>query len=159
MASSQLAPQSGKAYAQLLYVWAAEFYSTYQAVDTNSLFKSYLGVEHLFIGMRHYALCHALELTLKSLLVNTGNYDEQKLKNNFGHDLIALADEVRKEHGSFPEVDACMAYAQSLNPDYKGKGYEYPIKGGSFTGVDAAPFSKAVDALLRECMGRVNSHR
>jgi uncharacterized protein YjaG (DUF416 family) len=158
MASPQMFPQFSKKYAQDLYCWAAEFYSTYQAVVSDSSFGSYLGVQHNFIGMRHYTLCHALELTLKSLLVNTGNYDEQKLKKKFGHDLVALADEVKQNYGSFPEVDACMAWAKHLNPDYKGKGYEYPINNGSFKGVDAAAFSNAVDALLHECMSRVNAH-
>ncbi len=31
-----------------------------------------------------------------------------------------------QNYGSFPEVDACMAWAKHLNPDYKGKGMSIP---------------------------------
>ena len=60
------------------------------------------------------------------------------------HDLVALAGEVKQVYGSFPEVDACMGWIQILNPDYKGKGYEYPINNGSFRG-ESAPTLAAPD--------------
>lgn len=156
---TRIPPQFSKDYARHLYISAVEFYQTYQAVAAASSLGYYLGVDHKFIGMRHYALCHALELTFKSLLVDTGAYNEQMLMDKkLGHDLAALADEVRQVYGAFPEVDACMGWIEILNPDYKGKGYEYPINNGSFTGTDAAQFSEAVDALLQVCVNRVESH-
>lgn len=158
-AKPQIYPQFSKDYARHLYVSAVEFYQTYQAVATAPSLDYYLGVDHKFIGMRHFALCHALELTFKSLLVDTGTYNEQMLMDKrLGHDLVALANEVKQVYGSFPEVDACMDWIQILNPDYKGKGYEYPINNGSFAGTDAAQFSETVDALLRVCISRVESH-
>ena len=72
--------------------------------------------------------------------------------------LVALAGEVKQVYGSFPEVDACMGWIQILNPDYKGKGYEYPVNNGRFAGTDAAQFSETVDALLRVCVSRVESY-
>jgi hypothetical protein len=58
---------------------------------------SYLGVDHKFLDMSHFALCHDLDLTFKSLLVDTGTYNEQMLMDKrLGHDLIALAGEVKQ---------------------------------------------------------------
>ncbi len=158
MARQQIPPPSSKQYARNLYVWAVEFYQTYQAIVTNSSLPDYPGVDHKFIGMRHYTLCHALELTLKSLLVDTGDYNEQMLMKKFGHNLFVLANEVKKKYDPFPEVDACMGWIKVLNSDYKGKGYEYPINNGSFAGTDAVQFSKTVDTLLSKCIKKVDSY-
>lgn len=159
MAKPRMSPQFSKDYARNLYVWAVEFYQTYQAIETNTSLGSYPGVDHKFIGMRHYTLCHALELTFKSLLIDTGIYNEQRLMDkSLGHDLVALASEVKQIYGSFPELDACMGWIQILNPDYKGKGYEYPINNGSFVGIDAAQLSKIVDALLHACIEKIDSN-
>jgi len=157
MARSRVSPQSSKDYARNLYVWAVEFYQTYQAIATASSLGYYLGVDHKFIGMRHFTLCHTLELIFKSLLVDTGAYNEQMLKQ-LGHDLAMLADAVKRAYSSFPEVDACMGWIQILNPDYKEKGYEYPINNGRFVGTDDAQFGEAVNALLQACISRVNSY-
>ncbi len=159
MAKQRISPQFSKEYARHLYAWAVEFYQTYQAIAATPSLGSYLGVDHKFLGMTHFALCHALELTLKSLLVDTGTYNEQMLMDKrLGHDLVALAGVVKQVYGSFPEVDACMGWIQILNPDYKGKGYEYPVNNGRFAGTDAAHFSKTVDALLHVCVSKVESY-
>jgi hypothetical protein len=47
------------------------------------------------MGMKNYLLCHALELTLKGRLVDTGKYNEEKLKQKFGHDLQKHTNEVK----------------------------------------------------------------
>src|SRR5260221_2560202 len=126
MAKPRISPQYSKEYARHLYVSAVEFYETYQAVAAAPSLGNYLGVDHKFIGMRHFALCHALELTFKSLLVDTGTYNEQMLmEKRLGHDLAALANEVKQVYGSLPEVYACTGFIQVLNPDYKGNGYYY----------------------------------
>ena len=66
----QLPMQTSKGYARLLYATTLEFYQTYCVVEENKPQDSN------FIGMKHYLLCHALELTLKGWLVDTGKYNE-----------------------------------------------------------------------------------
>ena len=128
MANPRNSPQFSKAYARHLYVWAVEFYQTYQAVATAPTLGSYPGVDHKFLGMSHFALCHALELTFKSLLVDTGTYNEQMLMDKkLGHDLVALAGEVKQVYGSFPEVDACMGWIQIRILIIRGKAMSIPF--------------------------------
>jgi hypothetical protein len=135
--------QTSKGYANLLLTTALEFYQTYVVIEENKPQDSN------FIGMKHYLLCHALELTLKSWLVDTGKYNEDKLKKKFGHDLEKLANAVKHEYDEpIPELNACSGYIQVLNPDYKSKGYEYPINFGRFTATDYPKFSEAVQTLL-----------
>jgi hypothetical protein len=61
--------------------------------------------------MKHYLLCHTLELALKSWLVDTGNYNEDKLKTQFGHNLEKLANAIKGEYDEpIPELDTCSGY-------------------------------------------------
>lgn len=87
-------PQTSKGYANLLLEAAKEFYLTYIVIKEDQPPK------HDFLSMKHYLLCHALELTLKGWLVDTGNYNEEILKRRFGHNLENLADEVNQVYGS-----------------------------------------------------------
>ncbi len=79
-------------------------------------------------------LCHATELALKGWLADTGLYTEKMLKDAFGHNLEKLVDEVKQVYGPSPELTECAAFVATLNVDYKGKSYEYPIDGGHFVG-------------------------
>ena len=117
--------QPSKDYARQMYWTSMEFYQTYAVIEQAK------SPAHDFIAIKHFLLCHALELALKSLLVDTGSYNEKMLKDKFGHDLEKLANRVKQEYGSFPEVDACMDYIQVLNPDYRSKGYEYQSIGAA----------------------------
>src|SRR5437762_1875067 len=119
---------TSKGYLRQLYATAMEFYQTYAVLEEAN------SPRHDFIAMKHFLLCHALELALKGLLVDTGRYNEDELKAKFGHDLEKLAITVKQVYGSFPEVDTCIGFISILNPDYKSKGYEYPINGGRFKG-------------------------
>jgi len=143
---------ASKGYARQLYATAMEFYQTYAVLEeVNS-------PRHDFIAMKHFLLCHALELALKGLLVDTGQYNEDELKAKFGHDLEKLANKVKQVYGSFPEVDACMGFISILNPDYKSKGYEYPINGGRFKGTSHEQFGAVVEVLIRTAARSIQSY-
>jgi hypothetical protein len=144
---------SSKQYADQLYAIATEFYQTYIALAEDKSGR------HDFIGMKYYTLCHALELTLKSLLIDTGNYNEPQLINKFGHDLEKAAKEVLQLYVSFNEVNACMGYIQVMNPDYKQKGYEYPINNGRFRGTETVQFARTVEALVLASAKSIHSYK
>lgn len=133
---------TSKNYAWLLYTIAVEFHEAYLAIERDTLNR------HDFIGMRHYLLCHAMELILKSWLVDTGQYNEEKLKSKFGHDLEKLVRRAIQVYGSSNELSECAEFASILNPDYKNKGYEYPINHGSFKGTECDKFSATLTILI-----------
>ena len=133
---------TSKNYAWLLYTIALEFHEAYIVIEKDTLKR------HDFIGMRHYLLCHALELILKSWLVDTGKYNEDKLKEKFGHDSEKLVNRVKQVYGTSKELDPCAAFASILNPDYKSKGYEYPINNGRFRGTECDKFSAVLEVLI-----------
>lgn len=135
-------PNTSKNYAWLLYTIAVEFHEAYLAIERDTLKR------HDFIGMRHYLLCHAIELILKSWLVDTGQFNEDKLKDKFGHDLEKLVSRVKQVYGSSKELDACAVFASILNPDYKSKGYEYPINNGRFRGTECDKFGAVLGVLI-----------
>jgi hypothetical protein len=152
--SPQLPLQTSKVFARLLYATSFEFYQTYCVVEANKPHDSD------FIGMKHYLLCHALELTLKGWLVDTGNYNENMLMGRkLGHNLEALAIEVELTYGQFPELNACTGFIQVLNADYKGKGYEYPINNGRFKGADYPTFAAVVANLSQALIRSIQSNK
>jgi hypothetical protein len=124
-------PNTSKNYAWLLYTIAVEFHEAYLAIERDTLKR------HDFIGMRHYLLCHAMELILKSWLVDTGQFNEDKLVSR-----------VKQVYGSSKELDACAVFASILNPDYKSKGYEYPINNGRFRGTECDKFGAVLGVLI-----------
>lgn len=144
---------SSKQYADQLYATAMEFYQTYVVLVEDK------SKRHDFIGMKYYTVCHALELALKSLLIDTGNYNEPQLINKFGHDLEKAANEVLQIYGSFTEVDACMGYIQVVNSDYYQKGYEYPIYNGRFSTTETIHFAGAVEALVHASARSLRSYK
>lgn len=135
-------PNTSKNYAWLLYTIAVEFHEAYLVIERDTLKR------HQFIGMRHYLLCHAMELILKSWLVDTGKYNEEKLRNKFGHDLKKLVSKVKQVYGTSKELDECAAFASILNADYMSKGYEYPINNGRFIGTECDKFSAMLTSLI-----------
>jgi hypothetical protein len=147
--------QTSKDYAWQLYATAVEFNETYRAIMADQSGR------HRFEGMKPYTLCHALELVLKSLLVDTGNYNEYMLKDKkLCHNLAALANEVKQVYGTFPEVDACMGFINILNPDYFKKGYEYPINNGRFTGIkEYTQVADIVLSLIHTCARSIQSNK
>ena len=150
----QLPMQTSKGYARLLYATACEFYQTYCVVEENKPQDSN------FIGMKHYLLCHALELTLKGWLVDTGKYNEKMLMGKkLGHNLEALANEVKLSYGLFNELDACMGFIYVLNSDYKSKGYEYPINYGRFKATEYPKLATVVESLLRALIRSILSNK
>jgi len=154
MTQSQLPIQTSKGYARLLYATAFEFYQTYCVLEENKPQESNL------IGMKHYLLCHALELTLKGWLVDTGKYNEKMLMDRkLGHNLEALANEVKLSCELFHELDACMGFIYVLNSDYKSKGYEYPINYGRFKATEYPKFATIVENLLQALIGSILSNK
>ncbi len=154
MTQTQPQTEMSKKYAWNLYVTAQEFYQTYVVVEQSH------SKMHDFLAMRHFLLCHALEVTLKSLLIDTGVYNEKMLKDRkLGHDLEALAHEVKQVYGQFPEVDACMGFIPVLNPDYKSKGYEYPINSGRFTGTQYDKVAVLVETLIHTTAKSIRSNK
>ncbi len=144
--------QTSKGYARQLYATAMEFFQTYAVLEEAK------SQRHDFIAMKHFLLCHALELALKGLLIDTGQYNEDQLKAKFGHDLEKLAKTVKQVYGAFPEVDACMGFISILNPDYRSKGYEYPINGGRFIGTSHEQFGVVVEALIHKTARNIESY-
>jgi hypothetical protein len=55
-----------------LYTIIVEFHEAYLVIVEDK------SQRHDLMGMKNYLLCHALELTLKGRLVDTGKYDEEK---------------------------------------------------------------------------------
>lgn len=145
-------PNTSKSYAWLLYTIAVEFHEAYLAIERDTLKR------HDFIGMRHYLLCHAMELILKSWLVDTGQYNEEKLKDKFGHDLEKLVRKAVQVYGSSDELNECAAFARILNPDYKNKGYEYPINNGRFRGTECDKFSATLTILIPTVAKSIRAH-
>ena len=130
-------------YALQLYATAMEFYQVYPVLKADA------NQRHDFIGVKHYNLCHALELTLKGWLAYTGDYSEKQLGQKFGHDLKRVANKVRKIYSPIPQLDACRGYILTLNADYFGKSYEYPMNAGRLIGLaDHAGFAAAVEDLI-----------
>jgi HEPN domain-containing protein len=142
-----------KRYADQLYAGAIEQYLAYVVITEDPL------VRHDFLAVKHGLLCQALELALKSLLVDTGNYNEEGLIVSFGHDLEKVAQEVKRLYDPIPELDACMGWIQILNPDYKSRGYLYPMNNGSFKGTNHEQFAKAVEAMVHLAARSIHSYK
>lgn len=145
-------PQTSKHFASLLWYSAEEFYHTYAVLMEDKSDR------HDFLAMKHYLLCHALELTLKGWLADTGNYNEKILKERFGHDLEKLAIEVKQVYGLSPELAACSDFISIVNNDYKSKGYEYPINDGQFRKTDHEKFSPILKAFIDALVGSIVSN-
>src|SRR5438067_1667574 len=114
-----------KQYANQLYAGAMEQYLAYVVITEDKSRR------HDFLAVKHGLLCQALELALKSLLVDTGGYNETNLIERFGHSLEKVAQEVKRLYDPIPELDICIGWIQILNPDYRSRGYLYPINNGS----------------------------
>jgi len=81
----------------------------------------------------YYLVGHSIELSLKSYLY-AKNYDKNKLRRKFGHDLSTLLTECRKRKlGREIKVKKKEAAAiELLNTAYKSKGFEY-LEYGSYS--------------------------
>jgi hypothetical protein len=132
--NSQKELQMSKDVAKLFWSVAVEFYEAYLVVDQDETKR------HDLTAMKHYLIGHALEVTLKGWLLDTGEYTVKQLKSGEfknGHDLALLAQKVKSVYGQSRELDYSTALINVINEDYRGKGYEYPINGGTFRGTTA----------------------
>lgn len=144
---------SSKQYANQLYAGAMEQYLAYVVITEDKSDR------HDFLAVKHGLLCQAFELTLKSLLVDTGAYNEEDLIIRFGHDLEKVTLEVQRLYDPIPELDICIGWIQILNPDYKSRGYIYPINNGSFKGTNHEQFATAVETLVHLAARSIHSYK
>src|SRR5260370_19550215 len=142
-----------KRYADQLYAGAMEQYLAYVVITEDPMAR------HDFLAVKHGLLCQALELALKSLLVDTDNYNEEDLIIRFGHDLEKVAQEVKRLYDPIPELGTCMGWIQILNPDYKSRRNLYPINNGSFKGTDHKQFANAVEAKVHLAARSIHSYK
>ena len=87
--------------------------------------------ENKYFSPGYYLMCHAIELGLKSYLVQHGYTLEELRKKPFGHNLCSILAETEKcgIDSSFvaPSLHSAIVY---LNDLYMGKMFEYRGKPG-----------------------------
>ncbi len=78
--------------------------------------------------VRLYLIGHAFELLFKSILLQHGVSLAELRSKKFGHDIIALVNKI-EEYALFPLSGTDKALLNLLNVYYKGKDFEYHIRG------------------------------
>lgn len=121
-----------------LHRFADDFFQAYNLITAQ---------KNSAIQVRYYLLCHSFELSMKALLREAG-YTVKQLQD-FGHDLEALATELRNNQKTkVLWTDEDMAMIRIANTHYVTKEMEYATRGSKVV-VDADQFSRFLSIWLR----------
>lgn len=82
----------------------------------------------LYNNVQYYLVCHALEISMKSILIVYG-WKSERLKREINHDLIKAVNELRVKKYKFNKEE--VRIIKEINAFYSKKGFEYLEFAGS----------------------------
>lgn len=121
------------------HLWATQYYKCKQDFD----------YPH-FSPVRHFLLCRAIELELKSR--HLISMTQLEVKKKYGHDLSAAYNAL--DAGAKTLDPAEMQILEQANNFYKEKGFEYFSGEDALRGYSQYPALGSLDAVTKKLLGR-----
>jgi len=120
--------------------WASQYYICKQQFNPPSRFSP----------LPYFLLCRSIELSIKSLLLSSGNTKET-VKRLYSHDIIRAYNALYEDSRILREEE--LKELEFANEIYRKKGFEYLIPKDVLSGYNEHPNLEILDGIAKKLLG------